>query len=207
MRKNRKGIIGVDVDLTVVESGQIWFQWLKEKTGQDLDWKKIVESYSFRLPYNISQVFAIPVSLDPFDFWRKSDLYDNAKCFTDAKEVLRKLYEEGYDIVFISYCFDCGTHAVSKAQMLRREFDFLGEKDFHFVQTRSKGVLSNSLDYMVDDRVGFLNQMEINTKCFLMDSFYRQDEVEKRPMMWVDNWYTVYRNITGNYFKRPTEEE
>lgn len=196
MRTRLNKVIGVDVDLTVVNSALAWFTWLNEKCGQDLNFYEIWAD-RMELPYNISTLFDIPEGLDPFDFWRKPDLYDDLESIPRSSKVIRKLYEMGYDIVFISYCFDCGTHSQSKVNFLKREFDFITEKDFHFVQTRSKGVLSKSLDYMVDDRIEFLNQMEDNVNCIMFNAFFEQDEKTRRPYDVASNWFQVFQLITG----------
>ena len=79
--------------------------------------------------------------------------------------------------------------------MLQREFNFIVPKDFHFVQTKSKGVFAGSLDAFVDDRNSFINQLlnaESDVQCIKMDSAYVQDEELVIDVPVTKTWYYVY---------------
>lgn len=186
----RKPVIAVDVDLTIVDSGQAWYNWLEVNCIESENYEDMFDDEG-RLPYNLSKHYIMPEDMDAFDFWNKEDLYDNLTCYESAKRVLAHLYKKGWDIVWISWCFDHGKHAESKANLLRREFPFITKEDFHFCQTKSKGIFSRSFDYFIDDRHNFLNSMDESVTCFKMNTPYTQDEELTRSVFTVDSWDEV----------------
>ena len=183
----RKPVIAVDVDLTLVDTGIEWLEWLQRKyTCKDLV-NFIDKCEASEIPYNLSTEFNVDHG-DPFDFWKQGDLYDNLTCYESSKIVLEHLYKKGWEIVFISWCFDHGQHAESKANMLRREFSFIDKEDFHFCQTKSKGIFSKSFDYFIEDRHSFINSMKKSVTCFKINTPYTQDEELTRECFVVDSW-------------------
>ncbi|CAM0062026.1 unknown function [Vibrio phage K406] len=183
----RKPVIAVDVDLTVVDTGQAWYDWLEANAIEATHYEEMFDNDG-KLPYNLAQHYTMPEGVDAFDFWRLENLYDEAVCYESAKVVLEHLYKKGWEIVWISWCFDHGQHAESKANMLRREFSFIEQKDFHFCQTKSKGIFSKSFDYFIDDRSAFINEMDESVVCFQINTPYTQDEELTRPVFTVDSW-------------------
>ncbi len=192
--------IGVDVDLTVCDISPNWMRYLKKRYPFTHSAQYNEDVKNGEVSYNLGDYFTIPPTESSLTFFNYERLYDKAGCFYDAQVTLQKLYEEGWDIIFISYCADCGTHAKSKAQMLQREFNFIAPKDFHFVQTKSKGVFAGSLDAFVDDRNSFLNQLlnaESDVQCIKMNSIYVQDEELVIDVPVAKTWYDVY-DILGD---------
>ena len=63
-----KPVLGVDVDITVVDTGKVWLEWLEQKCG------KLPKGLPDVLPYNLSELWGIPDS--GMDFWRQRNLYD-----------------------------------------------------------------------------------------------------------------------------------
>ncbi len=190
-------VIGVDIDLTIVDpvmGEQGWFEWLKRKYGiATAEVFNLGEDMLLgNLDYNLTQYFHITEGGDPFSYWKDETLYDNMTCYEDAKLVLQKLYEEyNFKIVFVSYTMQCGTHSLSKLNLLKREFPFISDEDFHFHQTKDKGLLSPCLDYMVDDRNVFLNQMVDTVKCFKYSTEYTQCCELQRDVDEVSNWSEI----------------
>jgi len=133
-RKSNGKIIGVDVDLTVVDSDTPWLEWYKKLTGHELGEITAENNDLENLMHKHD---------DPHEFWRKPDLYDDLDAFDDARYFLKMLHDEGYRIVFISACFP--EHEKSKKHFLKRNFDF----EFGFISTTDKQYLR--LDYFIDD--------------------------------------------------------
>ena len=193
----RNPVIAVDVDLSVVDSGQVWFNYLEENC---IDKDPYIEMFNEEglMSYNLSKHYTMPKGLSAFDFWKKEDLYDNLTCYESAKILLAHLYKKGWEIVWVSWCFDCGQHAESKANMLRREFPFISQEDFHFCQTKSKGIFSKSFNYFIDDRNTFLNSMDESVVCFKINTPYTQDEGLTREVITVDSWDEI-TNLLGEF--------
>ena len=71
-----KGIIAVDVDLTVANSDVAYWAWLHTQ-GHFInagDYEPTNETEE--LDYNLSNYFDLPKDVKGLDFWRLPDLYD-----------------------------------------------------------------------------------------------------------------------------------
>ena len=87
MRVRNGKTIGVDVDLTVVNSDLAWFDWLGKLCNDTRTFEEVWEDGGM-IPYNLSTVFDIPEGKDPFDFWRQENLYDNLWAIPRSSVVL-----------------------------------------------------------------------------------------------------------------------
>lgn len=161
--------IGVDVDLTVVDTGRVWCNWLEYK-GATLDFKAYAKAMDFgRAPYNISKLAIVPDCVDPLDFWRDPKLYDSLSPLEGSVETLKALHDKGHKIVFVSAIK--GDHHKSKYYFLKKHFPFLSgvvfTKEKHFV----------NLDVMIDDRCDVLNKFDGEKTCKIrFDTVYEQSE-------------------------------
>ncbi len=71
----KQPLIAVDVDLTIVDTLTPWMEWFKNKTGIDCHPTMTMQ---FDLVPAMREI-CIENGLqffDPFDYWRKDDLYD-----------------------------------------------------------------------------------------------------------------------------------
>jgi len=127
-------IIGVDVDLTVVDTVSPWTEWYFKLTGHDIGEITSENNDIENLMHNHS---------DPLLFWKDPKLYDELCPIYGAVETLQKLKDEGYEILFISSCFP--EHETSKRLFLRRWFNF----DHGFVSTSDKQYIK--CDFFIDD--------------------------------------------------------
>lgn len=147
--------IGIDVDLTVVDSVAPWKEWYRKLTGHDIsDEIKITD-------YNLEKLMKL--HKNPLEFWSKTDLYDNLEPIKNSVEVIKKLKEEGYIIIFVSACVPA--HEQSKRKFLQRNFEFDG-----FISTNDKQFVD--MDYFIDDYEKNLLTVSSfrNCKCFRIDS-------------------------------------
>lgn len=181
----RNPVIAVDVDLTVVDTGQAWYDWLETNCVESTPYGEMFDKDG-KLPYNLAKHYTMPEGVDAFDFWLKEDLYDEAVCYEDSKRVLEHLYKKGWEIVFVSWCYGKGQHMDSKHRMLRREYSFIDDHDFHFVTTKSKYLVN--CQFAVDDRNLFCNQYHKDVTVFKINTPYTQDEELTRPVFQVDSW-------------------
>lgn len=141
-------IIGVDVDLTVVdvvygENG--WLKWYHDLTGHNLEQEISTDNNDIERYMKAHD--------DPMAFWRKHDLYDKHSVYPDAVDVLTDLYiNHGVKIVFVSACYP--EHETSKRMLIRRSFPF----EHGFVSTRDKGFVK--MDYFIDDYKKYLQHVK-----------------------------------------------
>ena len=108
--------IGVDVDLTIVDTLTEWVEWWEEKTGKEFPWHKIGSDFSIN--------DALKEHMDAtavLDFWKKEDLYDDLEPIYGVFKTL-SLLSTGYDIYFLSHCQP--EHFESKKRFLDRYFPF-----------------------------------------------------------------------------------
>ncbi len=189
-----KKTIGVDVDCTITD---ICYKWVDfcctspNYSNFDEDrYYKDVENEN--VDYNITNYFDMVDGGDFLEFWKDPNLYNDVECYQEAVDTIKALYYTGWKVIFISYCNECGSHAQSKADMLRRCFGFIHPDHFHFVQTKSKGVLRESLGAFADDRCLFINQMKGDVLCFKVKTPYTQDEeILYDNVVEVDGWKDI----------------
>lgn len=144
-------IIGVDVDLTVVDSLNPWITWYRDLTGHD-----ITEEIS---SVNNDLQDLMKRHSDPLAFWKKPDLYDKLEPFEEAITVLRNLHEQGHTIIFVSTCFP--EHENSKRMFIQRNFPFSSG----FISTGDKQFVK--MDVFIDDYKKNLVQVKtIQPDCF-----------------------------------------
>lgn len=143
MRDRRKMVLGVDVDLTVVDSLAPWLAWFKDKTGLEVK----NESKTYYLENEMSDLIfesGAPY-FSPFSFWEQPDLYDNLSPLEGSVESLNIIKDLGWDIVFISSCVPA--HTKSKINFLKKHFKF----EHSFIATHDKHLVKYNL--LVDDKL------------------------------------------------------
>ena len=149
---NKSEIIAIDVDLTVVDTLTPWLAWFKEITGETV----LNESGTYDLvPEMRSIISRLGISLDPFSFWCKRDLYDNLKPLEGSVEKIERFSKQGKTILFVSLCEP--EHIRSKQRFIRKYFPF----NNGFIATEHKEFVN--YDILIDDReLHILNGMKQN---------------------------------------------
>lgn len=145
-----KKVIGIDVDLTVVDPIPKWIDWYQQQTGHYLlDDLKDREFSLEKLMTNHH---------DPVLFWKKHDLYDDLLPIPGSVEGITELCNSGFSIVFISHAYP--EHYHSKHLFLKRNFKI----PFGFISTGDKGYIRP--DVMLDDYEFYLDQVKsMNDEC------------------------------------------
>lgn len=174
-------IAAIDVDLTVVDLGQMWLDWLNAMTHKKLTLEDC------RLPdgginYNLGSYFEDDLrklSITPTCYFRQSGIYDQAKPIEGSQEALYWLKQNGYDIVFVSHCK--GSHMKSKVNFLKRYFPFDG-----FVATKQKGYVR--ADLVIDDRNEHLNSFNDSVFKVKRKTEYNQYEELRKVNYQFNNW-------------------
>ena len=174
-------IIGVDIDLTIVDTLTPWIEWYKKLTGNDL------KNDVVGMVYNIEDL--MKSHRDPLEFWRRPDLYDDLEPIPDAVEVLNELKRQGHTIIFISSCFP--EHENSKRYFLQRNFDFDG-----FISTSDKHFVK--CDHFIDDYNKYLDKIKDfypDTKTFRINTILNENNPSKHA---TGDWYDFLRFVKGD---------
>jgi len=153
-------LLGVDIDLTIVNTGQGWEDYLKYYNG----FAKVVEPKEGELlPYDLSEMY--PNVAQPYDYWRTLD-YNQFKPLEGSVEALEKL-SNYFGIVFISRVK--GTHGKSKYYWVKEHYPFMTD----LITTHGKWLMGNSVECMIDDRLDVLEKFDFN-KRILFQTPYTQ---------------------------------
>lgn len=170
----------VDIDLTVVETCRVWWQYLVSKSLSNISYDEYLAANG-TIPYDLATLF--PDVLDGHLFWYQHDLYDDLVPLPNAVKVLLDIKTRfGYEIVFCSHV--CGGHYDSKIAFIDRFFPFADA----VVITGEKYTVSG--DLVVEDRNEYINM--INASHYLkMDTPYEQLDVLNKPVTVVSNWNQV----------------
>lgn len=134
----KKPQLAIDVDNTVIDTNQGWYEYLKYYNGL----ASMAKWEGDLLPYNLAELF--PSVREPMLYWKKLD-YFQFEPMEGSVEILKRLSEH-FDIVFLSQ--QSGTHGRSKYYWLEEWFPFKKA----VVLTHEKFVLSGSVVALVDDR-------------------------------------------------------
>lgn len=181
-------ILAVDVDLTVVDSLTPWMAWFSKETGINFD--PTTQSTYDLVPAMKSKLDeAGVINFNPFDYWKKSDLYDDLQPLPGAVEAISYL-QRNYDLklLFVSHCVP--SHEDSKIRFLKRCF-----KDYDFISTRAKGYVD--YDLIVDDNIEVLSEaMKIRPNSPHVAFRYFNTGMKLQPgMMTMDHWDQTSRLI------------
>lgn len=130
-------IIAVDVDQTVVNTIDLWFNYIEQKNGVVYNDRVFLEKYT--------------------DFWKNPNLYDNLEPYTPALHFLNILATQ-HKIWFISSCYD--EHVNSKLVFLKKFFKFN-----EFINESKKNKYENNFDFIIDDQNHVLQSMKEREKC------------------------------------------
>ena len=133
-------ILLFDVDGTVVNTPELWLNWISLKTQHKFPIQKMKYYESFD-----EQIKTISTNLDLYDFWRQSDLYDNLVPYKKAVSAYEDYKSRDNKIVFVSHSNIFPEHIRSKKAFLRKYFpDHDG-----FISTDKKEMVRG--DVLVDD--------------------------------------------------------
>lgn len=177
--------IGIDVDLTVVDTLTPWLNWFKQKTGKELSIDNI-SGYSLD---PVMQPF-MPSGILPSDYWEQEDLYNHLEPLPEAIKFVNKALEMGHEVVFIT--LSTSGHHGSKEAFLRKYFG------------SCSGVIHTKLKYMIDvdafidDNVSVAKEMtkyKPSVKTYLHKTLLNQNNKEMRPMTWEEISESLYMNI------------
>jgi len=145
--------IAIDVDLTIVDTLDVWFDWLEMKSGIGKPFlKKVIfdEFYKSDDEYHLEK-YMKKYYPEPLKFWKQPDLYDNLKPFDEFFSFLETVsntasdYKVPIEFMFISFVFP--EHCGSKMRFLQKYFPHIpvylvkGHKDKNLIE----------FDVLIDD--------------------------------------------------------
>jgi 5'(3')-deoxyribonucleotidase len=188
-----KGIIAVDVDLTVADSDISHWDWLQRQCLSFDTEMPAVDDIS----YDLGSYFDLPSRVDSMSFWREESLYDESPQFgfrpimpiKGSIDALRILSNGGWEIVFVSHVK--GNHHKSKVEWLKRHFPFMSG----FVATKEKKYVD--CDILIDDRNLHLNSSNAQHK-IRFETHYDQDIKlnQSHLSLITDDWFKILYEIS-----------
>lgn len=176
--------IGVDIDGVVVNTPDIWKQYLENVCGMKLG----EPPFSYNLCDEFQGALS-RLSIDGYEWWRQGFLYDNLRPLEGCVDALRGFYEKGHEIVFISALK--GNHHKSKVEFIKKFFPFYSA----FLGTKEKGYVD--VDVMIDDRLDNLYQFPDHVLKVLYLTDYKQSEQLRDDVVIVRDWESVKWVLTG----------
>lgn len=186
----------VDVDLTFVDSGWPWLDWMSSVYQVEADHEAMRNDRNLLglYNYNLSKYFPnrCKEAIPPYEFWEDPHLYDKLVPLPGAVEGLRRLHEAGHPIRFVSYCKK--GHFSSKVRFLKRHCPFLDLEDgtdgSGFYATKVKAGVAGGV--IIDDRNKFLNQFSDGVIKVKFDTPFTQDEEPRVQYDLVSkDWYVI----------------
>jgi 5'(3')-deoxyribonucleotidase len=185
-----RGIIAVDVDVTLVDTSVEYWKYLELDTKKGLRYDEVKGRYDFR-PFYYREL--MDRGLDGFEFWRQRDIYDHLSPRPHSIQVLDELSDD-WDIVFASQLK--GDHHKSKVKFLKSYFPFMSG----FIGTKEKKYVRCNI--LIEDRLNHLNSMPSDVTGILFNSPHKQDEgtyMEERIFV-ANDWLEVKEliNVIGN---------
>ena len=159
-------ILLFDVDGTVVNTPELWLNWISSKTQHKFPIQKMKYYESFD-----EQIKTISTNLDLYDFWRQSDLYDNLVPYQKAVSEYKNYKSRDNKILFVSHSNIFPEHIRSKKAFLRKYFpDHDG-----FISTDKKEMVRG--DVLIDDCPNHLlkyKEQNPASVCILSQQFYNK---------------------------------
>lgn len=183
--------IGIDLDITLFDTDEMWLSWLEnESRGKPWNHKKYLEDKLRNdVDYNLTNYFPSISKEDGFKYWSDPLTYKECNIHTGAKNVIKELYQANCEIIFISYCMNCPDQIKYKIERLKDEFDFMMPDDFNFIPAKKKHLVK--CDILVDDRNSFLVPMDEGVTLIKWDSPYQQEINLDRPHHLCKTWQEV----------------
>lgn len=189
-------IIGVDCDMTVVDTGIAWIEWLNKSSKDEEEYRGFHDlmDKDGLIDYYVGGLFNnLKFGIDPMDFWRNKYLYHTLRPLSACEEVLQRQHQKGNDIVFISTL--TGQHGSSKYDFLKHYFPYLNAVVF----TKEKWAVK--CDVLIDDRSNVLNTMPEDVHKIRLHTPYRQSEPDHQDTEIVYDWYSVEGSLNGLSFR------
>ena len=184
-------ICGFDLDGVVVNSPQCVVSYINERLGFNLSMNDFT-TYSMEDALPDTYKWIVSAAFKDSEMWR------NVKLIDGAYETIKKLYEEGHEIYFVTSSLPSNLR--KKINHLARNLDFLS-KDYvwrHTINTQNKQMIR--LDVLVDDGLFNLtgNRSYVSI-CF--DMPYNQTDDGLIPGFYrAYNWQDVYKIIAESSF-------
>lgn len=191
---DKKLDIGIDFDLTLVDSDYHWVDWMEKVYNCKIDWTLPPDNPQKVLYYNLSKYFPEDRlnKLSPYEFWEDPYLYDKVQPKVGAVEAIKRLHDAGHNIHVISYCKK--GHFSSKVRHLKHHYPFLDLDNVKsgngFYATKNKGSINVNL--MIDDRNDYLNQFKPDVVKILFSTPYEQfEDLESLPDLVTSDWKSI----------------
>ena len=132
----------IDVDLTLVDTLSPWLRWFKARTGVT------ISPSSYHVEDEMREHM---LHENPLDYWRGKDLYKDLMPFGLSTHTVRKLVDEGFKVVFVTWS-PYPEQVISKEEWLAKHYG----NDIPVIHTHHKELIC--ADIMIDDNTEMLSK-------------------------------------------------
>lgn len=179
--------LGIDIDITLVETGVEWWKWLSDCGTYGLPYSISEYEIEGKFDYNLGNYFPKYEEMtgsNPHDFWKQANLYDYLSPLPHSVNIIKRLADAGHEIVFISHCQ--GNHMSSKVGWLKKHFPFIKMGvNGGFLHTKEKHLVD--VDVMVDDRINNLLKFRDSVIKVYFGSIYQDTPFNKHKVDFITN--------------------
>ena len=181
MEKKKLRIL-CDMDGVLENLSEEWIRSLNEKFGKNVVYEDLTE-WDISIPYpdlTIEEIISVAL---------EDDFYRRLKPLEGSVEYLKKLYDEGHEILIVTST-DYQVVKVKMDDLLFKYYPFLSWKDV--VLTWLKQYIKG--DVLIDD--GIHNHVGGEYTKILFTAPYNKDyDAEGNGMIRADNWKEVYETV------------
>lgn len=175
--------IAFDVDNVICNTAECVINYINERIPTvNLKMEDIKEYWMEKaLPEEYRWI--VPLAFEQSDMWK------NVKMINGARQVIRKLYNEGHEIYFVTAT--TANNFRKKISFLERNLDFFpeGYVRHNAISLKRKQLLN--VDFLIDDCLdNLLGQRTYISLCYDYPWNRNQDEMPdfKRVYNWIDIW-------------------
>lgn len=183
--------IGIDVDLTVVDTAREWYNYLRERTLVDVPSYEDLLAKGEEIEYDYSKIFTDLTRNECLEYWRPEGIYDFLNPIKDSVEVLEDLkFTKKCEIIFVSTIK--GNHHKSKFYFLKKHFPFMDG----LIATKEKEYAK--VDMLIDDRCNVLQRLISPTVGVQFKTPFKQ-YTDYKPPYACNGWKEIHKLILGEF--------
>lgn len=183
--------IMVDVDMTLVDSVSGWLRWFEIRSGRNIEPTR----------YHLEEIMKDYINEDPLNYWRQPDMYKSLNPYAKSVETIRKLVDEGFDLVFVTWSPYHG-QIKAKDEWLAEHYG----SDIPVVHTDMKhyidcDIMIDDNEWMIRDVLGRRPRTEILKMETTMNANYHGEHPQR--VLTMKNWEDIqeyFHNRMGVQF-------
>lgn len=189
--------IGVDVDDTISDTYEVAFAYAQKYTVEELKRSAEIQNFTAKHHYYLT-IMHNWTDEEEMNFWHKyyGDIIKKVKPFTFAVDTIKKLKEEGHEIVIVTARWpegNCDVYGLT-LEWLKKN-DIIYDDIVFNASDKSKVALEKKLDVFIDDSFkNCISVANIGVKAYIIDSRTNKG-LESENVTRVYSWPDVYDHL------------